>query len=377
VSPPRLSFVWAQFAPYHLDRLDALARAGFAVTGLAIAGASHRYPWPPAPAAQTWEHRTLLPDRPYEAASEAARTSALLRALSAARPDLVFLCNWPRPHVLAAALWARRADVPAVVMCDSWAARPDPESRPRRLAKRALLAPYRGGLAAAGRAAAYLAGLGVPAAATATGYDRIAVDRVRALAAGHSVAATPVVSGAAPGFVVVARLAPEKNVAGALRAYARYRDLCARGGDPPVPLTILGDGPLRGRLTAQAAGLPGVRFAGFVGPGAVAATLARAHALVLPSWREPWGLAVNEAVALGVPVLASTEVGAAETLLLDGVSGHLLPPGAPDAWARAMHRLTADPALRARLAAGSAALAPQADVGGFVDGVGWLAERLA
>jgi hypothetical protein len=61
----------------------------------------------------------------------------------------------------------------------------------------------------------------------------------------------------------------------------------------------------------------------------------------------------------------------------DGVSGLLLAPGDPQAWARAMHRLTAEPGSRARLAAGSARRAPWADVGGFVDGVGWLAERLA
>jgi glycosyltransferase involved in cell wall biosynthesis len=371
VSAPRLAFVWAQFAPYHLDRLDALARAGFDVTGIAMAAESRRYPWPPAPCAQAWARRTLLPDRPYEAAGEGARTAALLGALSAARPDLLFLCNWPRPHVLAAALWAWRARVPSVVMCDSWAARPEGTRRPRRLAKRALLAPYRGGLAAADRAAAYLAGLGVPADAIATGYDRISVARMRALAA-----AAPEGAGDPPGFVAVARLAPEKNVAGALGAYARYRELCAASGHPPAALTVLGDGPLRERLRAQSACQAGVRFAGFRPSAEVAATLARAHALVLPSWREPWGLAVNEAVALGVPVLASTRVGAAETLVRDGVSGRLLPPDAPAAWARAMHRLTVDPAYRGRLAAGAAALAPRADVGGFVDGVAWLTERL-
>nr|WP_242480784.1 glycosyltransferase [Rhodovibrio sodomensis] len=257
-------------------------------------------------------------------------------------------------------------------MCDSWAPEAAPDAWPRRVAKRALLAPYRGGLAAAGRAAGYLARLGVPAGAIAYGYDRISVARVRALAN-----STPWTGGPAPGFVVVARLAPEKNVAGALDAYVRYRRFCTASGHAPAGLTILGDGPLRAPLTAQARGIPGVRFAGFVGPDVVAATLARAEALLLASWREPWGLAVNEAVALGVPVLASTAVGATETLVQDGRSGYLLAPGDAHAWARAMHRLSAEPATRARLADGAARLAPRADVGGFVDGVGWLSERLA
>ena len=375
MTAPRLAFVWAQFAPYHLDRLDALHRAGFAVTGLAIAEASRRYPWPSASPGQVWEHRawegrTLVPGRTLESVPEAVRMRALIPALRSCRPELLFLCNWPRPHVAAAAFWARRAGVPAVVMCDSWADPARREASLRVRGKRALLASYRGGLAAADRAAAYLSRLGVPERAIATGYDRLSVARVRALAG-----AVPA-EGAPPGFVVVARLAAEKNVAGALAAYARYRGLCAASGHAPAGLTVLGDGPLRAQVTAQAAGVPGVRFAGFVAPAVVAATLARAQALLLPSWREPWGLAVNEAVALGVPVLASTAVGAAETLVQDGVSGRLLPPGDRDAWAGAMHRLTAAPDERARLAAGSARLAPLADVGGFVDGVGWLSERL-
>jgi glycosyltransferase involved in cell wall biosynthesis len=257
-------------------------------------------------------------------------------------------------------------------MCDSHP-RGRPRGGPRAWVKRALLAPYAGGLAAAGRSAAYLAGLGVPRAAIATGYDRLSVARVRAQAA----AAPAGPAAEAPGFAVVARLAPEKNVAGALDAYACYRARCAAGGLGPENLTILGDGPLRAALEARAEGLPGVRFAGFQPPEAVAATLARATALLLPSWREPWGLAVNEAVALGVPVLASTRVGAAETLLLDGVSGYRRAPGDTHGWADAMRRLTADPDHRERLAAGSAALAPRADVGGFVDGVAWLTDRLA
>ncbi len=350
---PRLAFVWAQFAPYHLDRLDALARAGFPVTGVALAGSSRRYPWPAVPPVRTWAHRTVLPGTPLEQLPERTRTRALLAALRAIRPELLFLCNWPRPHVLAAALWARQARVPAVVMCDSWRDATATDGAVRRLTKRALLMPYVGGLAAADRASAYLAGLGVPATRIATGYDRLSVARVRAQAA----SASPV-DRRPPGFVVVARLVPEKNVAGALDAYAGYRRLCTTHGQVPAGLTILGDGPLRGDLVVRAQDVAGVRFAGFVGPETVAGTLAQAHALLLPSWREPWGLAVNEAVALGVPVLASTAVGAAETLVREGVSGHLLAPGDPQAWARAMHRLTAEPGARARLAAGSARLAP-------------------
>ncbi len=82
---------------------------------------------------------------------------------------------------------------------------------------------------------------------------------------------------------------------------------------------------------------------------------AAADALVLPSistrtFREPWGLVVNEAMNRGLPVIASDAVGAAAGgLLRDGENGLIVPEGDSGALAEAINRLAADPALRARL----------------------------
>jgi L-malate glycosyltransferase len=71
-------------------------------------------------------------------------------------------------------------------------------------------------------------------------------------------------------------------------------------------------------------------------------------ALMLPSWEEPFGRAVLEAMALEVPVLA-TDVGGPSEILRDGREGFLLPPREPAAWARAISRLAEDPRLAARM----------------------------
>jgi glycosyltransferase involved in cell wall biosynthesis len=82
-----------------------------------------------------------------------------------------------------------------------------------------------------------------------------------------------------------------------------------------------------------------------------------AGVLVVPSvpsrrFREPWGLVVNEAMNQHVAILASDAVGAAAGgLVRDGVNGLVVPAGDPYALARALRRLDADAALRARLAA--------------------------
>jgi glycosyltransferase involved in cell wall biosynthesis len=62
--------------------------------------------------------------------------------------------------------------------------------------------------------------------------------------------------------------------------------------------------------------------------------------LLLPSREEPFGRAVIEAMALGVPVLA-TEVGGPAEIIEDGREGYLLPPLEPQAWADAVERIMA------------------------------------
>ncbi|MFZ1154555.1 MAG: glycosyltransferase family 4 protein [Solirubrobacteraceae bacterium] len=97
-----------------------------------------------------------------------------------------------------------------------------------------------------------------------------------------------------------------------------------------------------------------------VGLDAVPATelrnfYAAADVLVLPSiatrtFREPWGLVVNEAMNRGLPVIVSDAVGAAGGgLVLDGRNGLVVPAGNPLELAGALKRLASDTLLRARL----------------------------
>jgi glycosyltransferase involved in cell wall biosynthesis len=94
-----------------------------------------------------------------------------------------------------------------------------------------------------------------------------------------------------------------------------------------------------------------------VAPERLREMYADADILVVPSirtrtFREPWGLVVNEAMNRGLAVIASDAVGAvAGGLLRDGHNGLVVPAGDGGALADAMVRLAADPELRARLGA--------------------------
>lgn len=96
---------------------------------------------------------------------------------------------------------------------------------------------------------------------------------------------------------------------------------------------------------------------GYLQPSGVRDVLSATDVLLITSlhthtFREPWGLVVNEAFHQGVPVIASDEVGAvAGGLVRDGRNGLVVPAGDVEATAAAIRRLHDDPALRATLGA--------------------------
>jgi len=130
-------------------------------------------------------------------------------------------------------------------------------------------------------------------------------------------------------------------------------EAAARADVPGLRLTLVGDGPDRAALEAEAARLGvAAEFLGFGSQGAVAEALARADALVLPSFAEGVPVVLMEAMASGRPVIA-TRVGGVSELVTDGESGFLVSPGDSAAFAAAIERLSVmDAAARAAMGAG-------------------------
>jgi glycosyltransferase involved in cell wall biosynthesis len=135
-----------------------------------------------------------------------------------------------------------------------------------------------------------------------------------------------------PHVVYVGRLSEEKGILEFVEATEGIRR------------TIVGDGPLRGRV-------PGA--IGFVPPGDVGAYYERAAVVCVPSRREGYGIAAREAMAHGRPVVA-TRVGGLVDAIEDGVTGVLVPARDPPALRAALERLIDDRDLRTRLGAAAA-----------------------
>jgi glycosyltransferase involved in cell wall biosynthesis len=185
---------------------------------------------------------------------------------------------------------------------------------------------------------------------------------------------------AGPYFLASNRFVERKNLKGLIRAYAKYVESFQfsafsfqQSSGVVWPLVLLGDGELRGELeelcgelgikvfsfqgsvfsreieadlklnsyklkTPAAGGL--VVFAGFRQIEELPAFYSGAGAFVHPALEEPWGLVINEAMASGLPVLSSRNVGAAEELVVEAKTGYLFDPNNIEEMAGAMAKVS-------------------------------------
>lgn len=139
------------------------------------------------------------------------------------------------------------------------------------------------------------------------------------------------------------RLVLEKG----LGVFAEVTKELRRLGVKHRPL-IVGTGPAKEWFAEQ---VPDAAFAGFQSGDDLGRAVASMDMLFNPSVTETWGQVTSEAMASGVSVVAARATGAVD-LVVDGVTGFLVPPQDVSAYAGAIERLARDPALRA--AAGKA-----------------------
>ena len=333
------------------------------VAAVQLLPAAPRYGWDCEPGTGFAKHTLFGPgDRP----SMLARLRRLVAARHRLGRGAWFLCHYEAPEVFLFALWLRLTLCRVYTMADAKF-----DDRPRRAWREALktlaLAPYHGAIGCGRRSADYLRFLGLRRVETE--YDTLSIARIRRLAG-----APPAPEGAphaARHFIAVARHVPKKNLCLALRAFALH----APRARHPRRLVLCGDGPLTGELKAEAArlGIAGqVEFTGFLQSAAVARHLAAGLALLLPSTEEQFGLAIIEAQAMGLPVLASEACGARDRLLRNWQNGFVFEPDNAVALAEYMTLLDAEAALWARLCRGAAETAPLGDVARFTAAVARL-----
>jgi len=262
-----------------------------------------------------------------------------MRALSNFKPDVVVVYGYNSISPLLGILWAGFRKIPLLLRSDSNAL--DEPGKSRLLL--ALKKPFLRWLTE--RAAAFLAigtlnrlyWLKYGAAPERILLGRYAVDndyfQTQAASYGGARQRIRDEKGWKQPYLVlyVGRLVPCKRVDLVIEAMRR---LSAKRSD--IALLIVGEGVERKALERRAQALPQVFFLGFQDYGDLPKYYGVADLFVLPSETEPWGLVVNEAIASGLPVIATRKVGAAHDLITEGENGYLVPENDVEAMASAI-----------------------------------------
>ncbi len=152
-------------------------------------------------------------------------------------------------------------------------------------------------------------------------------------------------------FLFAGRLVREKGVFELLSAYSKLDESLRQ----QVGLVFVGDGACRRQLEEQSGSIsPGeIKFAGFAQREKLATFYALAEMLILPTYTDPWGLVVNEAMACGRTVVVSRVAGCAADLVRENWNGLLVPPREVSLLASVMQSLASQPDLCATMGANS------------------------
>jgi glycosyltransferase involved in cell wall biosynthesis len=256
--------------------------------------------------------------------TDAARDAgAVARRVTDFRPDLLIISGWAQPSYVALARRPELANTPILMAMDTpWRGTWRQHLGRHRL--RPLVRRLAGAVVAGERSRQLALHLGVPAGRVFTGvygFDGPLFDPC------HDRRLTSHPDWPRR-FLYMGRYVEAKGLDVLLAAYQAYRGAVTN----PWPLSCFGHGPLHDSLR----GADGVEVNGFVQPPDQPPVLAAHGAFILPSRYEPWGVAVAEAMAAGLPVICTDAVGASVELLRPLHNGLTVPPDDPPALARAL-----------------------------------------
>jgi D-inositol-3-phosphate glycosyltransferase len=163
-----------------------------------------------------------------------------------------------------------------------------------------------------------------------------------------------------PRLVVLSRMVPRKGIGTTIEALAELPgvELVIAGGPPREQLEQDEEGARLLGLAERLGVADRIDFRGQIERADAPALLRSADAVACVPWYEPFGIVPLEAMACGVPVIASSVGGLVDTVV-HGVTGLHVPPRRPDRVAEAARQLLDDGALRRRLGQAGAARARQ------------------
>lgn len=368
------AIIYANLSPFHIARLalaDALGRTnGCRLAGIEISNAQRDYRWPEITEADNHcSHVTLFRNRDYWGVSYREMRSALHQTLNEIAPDVVFLPGWGFKESLIGLGWCLRRGVPRVVISDSQTIQSSPIAIKLRI-KRFLVGRFQAGFAAGQASLRCLIELGLPPDRCFIGCD--VVDNKYFAQEGCRRIKSLEKTVGAPTLLSCLRLLPIKNVPGVLEVLAEQAKEWS--------WIIAGDGPQRQAIEEKirALGLAGrVKLLGHTDYSQLPRLYAHADGYLQPSLSDTWSLAVNEAMASGLPVIVSNRCGCHEDLVQEGANGFTFDPARAGDLGRALNFLLANRNRWPEMGRASQEIISHWDLGLFAESLWRAAEAAA
>jgi glycosyltransferase involved in cell wall biosynthesis len=146
-----------------------------------------------------------------------------------------------------------------------------------------------------------------------------------------------------PLILFAGKLLEKKQPIFLLKAYQKVRE------ETNCALVFAGDGILREEILkiVSAEKIPDVTITGFLNQSQISEAYTLADIFVLPSYNEPWGVVVNEAMNFGLPVIVTENVGCAPDLVQEGQNGWVVGVGDLDTLSGKIKEMVIGESLRA------------------------------
>ncbi len=258
----------------------------------------------------------VLHDGFFEDTAPRTRLKQLLQQVKQVKPDVVVTPGYFDPAVILLTAYCKLRGIRIIMAIDSTES-DNARAGVREWLKRRIVSMASGFFCYGERSAQYMIRLGASPAqilSKKNAVDNQAMRQLHEQAITRRPAELTQRGWPAHNFIYVGRIIDQlKNLSTLINAYAEARKQTQANWG----LIILGDGTDTDRLKAQVAQaqIPDVAFVAGQSWDTVPAYLALADVLVLPSYSEPWGLVVNEAMACGLPVVVSDRCGCADDLV--------------------------------------------------------------
>ena len=352
----RLTLITELIAPYRVPEFNALAEyphIDLHVIFLAETDPTMRQ-WRVYKDEIRFSYEVLPSWRCQVGASNILMNRGLGRALRTADPDAMVVGGYNYPASWQALFWAHRRSVPFCLWSESNSA--DRRSRRRvvEFLKARFLRDCCGFVVPGMSSRQYLQDLGVrdkPIFIAPNAVDNELFSRLAHTAAKDAERIRTQYKLPNRFFLYVGRLIPPKGIFDLLEAYAGLKSEIRS----EVGLVFVGDGPAQTQLVERASDIhPGrVQCFGFIHREQLPEFYALAEAFIFPTHTDPWGLVVNEAMACGLPIIATTVGGCVADLVENGWNGFVIPASRPIQLTAALETIATDSSLRQRMAANS------------------------